>query len=163
MQATKLLFLIATIFALNTGSSISQAQLTTSPALKAPSGNLALKGPLKLDPSSPIANLPPAPSRDALDHAYDQFRRAHDSTTTARNRFVEVRAACMTRSFSVSDQQQAGCLPSDTVADCNRKLGNWCTRAASHQWRLTNRQVRAAANTLKEAIDTYTNSVTHVE
>src|SRR5262245_57809779 len=99
MKAFKSLMFIAVTIVL-AGSSVSQAQLATAPAIKAPPGNLALKGPLKLDPSSPIANLAPPPSRDPLDQAYDRFRRAHDDMVAARNRYNEARTACMARSFS---------------------------------------------------------------
>jgi hypothetical protein len=158
MQTIKSLVLIAATIVLHTTSGVSQAQLATTPTIKAPTGNMALKGPIKLDPSAPIANLPAAPSRDGLDQAYDRFRRAHENTVAARNRFAEVRDACMVRSFSIDDQRQAGCSPSDAVWECNRKLGNWCTRNASQNWRAANRIVSDAGRNLKEAIDAYTNA-----
>jgi hypothetical protein len=154
MRAIKSLIVMAATMLL-AGSFAAHAQLATTPALKAPSANLALKGPIKLDPSAPIANLPPAATRDSLDQAYDRFRRAHDSNVAARNTYAEARTACMTRSFSVDDQRQAGCMSSDTVATCNLKLGMWCTRAPFHQLRISSRQVLNAANSLKEAIDAY--------
>jgi len=91
-------------------------------------GTQPLKAPIKLDPASlRIEKIPPLQRRDEIDRAWDDFRQKYDATLAAINRYQHKETECLSRTYSIADQRNAGCSETDTLAVCNRKLYHSCT------------------------------------
>ncbi len=72
-----------------------------------------------------------------LQVAIKNFMQAYSHLTNKR-------LQCIRRSYSASDDRQAGCRTTDTVAQCDQKRLNWCTRS---EWT----QFMAALSRLRRA------------
>lgn len=100
------------------------------------SGTLApLQGPITIRKSTlnksafkkVIKNPIRKRERDKLDQAWGIYRVTLDRLEYAYKTHMKKGDECKLKSYSINDQQKAGCKGSDTLNSCQRKLIAWCT------------------------------------
>lgn len=112
----------------------------TFPAL-AQGGNVMVTGirpssPVKLDPAAlKSIQLGPAPSAaEQVDAALADVKTRADLAKTARAQYEAQEKTCSGQTYSAQDMRDAGCLDTDTVAACNRKLYRHCLLPATRRY-----------------------------
>lgn len=94
-----------------------------------------LQGALRLSPATASAGMArlsvPKTSIDALTQKFNELSGKAKSYESMAKAAPAIAQECAAKSYSIQDQQAAGCLPSDTVAQCSDKLLKHCVESYS--------------------------------
>lgn len=139
--------------------------LPQAPALDRSRGKVDSKGAgkalapsLRID-SEVVRRLEPSerePQLDAVESAYDQFKQARSDYQGKAISYRRQIRVCSGRSYSSSEQAEAGCEGSDTVAECSQKLLRRCTSAAATRFWRAQQTLARRAQGLRSAVDEVT-------
>ena len=146
-------------FTLATLLVVSLPSYAVDPAPRAPKGmsktTAPMKGPMKLTPAAIPKDMKKRTIRaeDPIELPCKSFRYRYTTYRRAVANYQTKLNQCGNMTFSIQDQQRAGCKASDTVAQCNHKLLRYCTRTQRHSMDDSWRLLRGAANNLKATID----------
>ena len=133
LQIAGLMLVLAVFGAMTVASAMAQSRGETSrkpitPSPKVSVGSKALQGPVKLGPafSKELAGLVLPPDWEAEEKLHKQLRSRYTNWKYNYEKYTARVDACLSKDHTVSDQQAAGCLPSDPLALCMDKLYNQC-------------------------------------
>ena len=107
---------------------------------------------LKIDPSALKAlQLPPPPTTlQQFDAAVAAVKAEAEHFGRARTQLEAAERACETRTYSSQDMREAGCLDTETVAQCTVKLYDRCTRPTRRSYRRHHRSFSTAVEALDQ-------------
>lgn len=119
---------LAPVFAADPGRG-SAAPATQLPGRQLQS--IPLRGDMRLAPATTSAGtarlVMPKTSIDALAQKFNELSGKAKSYESMAKAVPAIAQECAAKSYSVQDQQAAGCSASDTVAQCSDKLLKHCT------------------------------------
>jgi hypothetical protein len=102
----------------------------SSPLARGATAPAPLKGDLRVNPAATNLGatraITPATNVDALTQKFSQFSGNAKSYEYMAKSIPGMVQGCSAKSYSVQDQQAAGCTASDTVALCSDKLLKYC-------------------------------------
>lgn len=131
------------------------AVLAAAPALSqlpTPAKGAKLPPTIKVDQSAIRAlQLPPPPTTlQQFDAAVSAVKTEAEHFGRARTHLEEAERTCETRTYSSQDMREAGCLDTETVAQCTVKLYDRCTRPTRRSYRRHHRAFSAAVEALDQ-------------
>lgn len=122
---------------------------TLSPAVKS---NAPRKIDVRILQQSRNFNFPRR-VQDDEDRNWNRYRELRDAWWQQREVVMrKIFQECPTQSFSAVDRQRAGCLGSDTLAQCDVKLARYCSAAETQHWEQIGTQLHDVASSLNMQI-----------
>ncbi|HQQ77332.1 MAG TPA: hypothetical protein PLB01_08240 [Thermoanaerobaculia bacterium] len=131
------------------------AALVAAPALSqvpTPTKGARLPMTIKLDASAlkALQLPPPMTTLHQFDEAVAAVKAQAENLKAAQKNFDDAERACATRTYSAQDMREAGCLDTETVAQCTVKLYDRCTRPSRRSYRLHHRNFITAVDALNQ-------------
>jgi len=80
------------------------------------------------------------------------YKKAENKAKHARSKYIKRYNYCKTKSYSIANQQAAGCKGSDSIIKCNNKLIKWCTKYRRNKYLQARAGLKIAAQQLIKKI-----------